>query len=463
MEEKILNKGFKIKRGFYSVFFMFFFVAVLVLANLIIQNYDFKYDLTKEKFYSLSEQSLKIINDLKEKINIYVLSAPEENNFMVNKLLEKYKSKNINLEYKSQEKVSVFKKKFENGGEIPDGSIIVEAKNKFKIIKPEDFFEYDIDYTTFQQKLKGINIEPEITNAIYYVTNDFSPKIYKLIGHGEEDLNDIYKKQIEFAGYELKDLDLLNEKKVPDDCEILFITTPEKDWTEQEKNLIDDYLSEHSVIIFMDLTNKSFENVNALTKKYGFEFRNNLVIENSGENFLRDYKTYLIPNYTQNEICDKLQDKKYKLLVPFCQHIFINHDDNIKVLLESSKDSYAKINPDSKNIEKAKNDLSGPLNLAICFSKDKTKIIAVGSKYILDPEINNFVRGSNLDFLISALNNLCANKNKSLYVPPKNYDNKYISFTHNQALIISFTSIIIIPLIIFVVGLIIIKKRQNQS
>lgn len=458
-----MNKGFKIKRGFYSVFFMFFFVAVLVLANLIIENYDFKYDLTKEKFYSLSEQSLKIINDLKEKINIYVLSAPEENNFMVNKLLEKYKSKNINLEYKSQEKVAVFKKKFEIGGEIPDGSIIVEAKNKFKIIKPEDFFEYDFDYTTFQQKLKGINIEPEITNAIYYVTNDFSPKIYKLNGHGEEDLNDVYKKQIEFAGYELKDLDLLNEKKVPDDCEILFITTPEKDWTEQEKNLIDDYLSEHSAIIFMDLTNKSFDNLNALTKKYGFEFKNGLVIENSGENFLRDYKTYLIPNYTQNEICDKLQDKKYKLLIPFCQHIFINQDENIKVLLESSKDSYAKINPDSKNIEKEKNDLSGPLNLAIYYSKDKTKIIAVGSKYILEPEINNFVRGSNLDFLISALNNLCANKNKSLYVPPKNYDKKYISFTHNQALIISVTSIIIIPLIIFVVGLIIIKKRQNQS
>ena len=132
-------------------------------------------------------------------------------------------------------------------------------------------------------------------------------------------------------------------------------------------------------------------------------------------------------------------------------------------MLESSKYSYAKINPDSKNIEKEKNDLSGPLNLAISYSKDKTKIIAVGSKYILDPEINNFVRGSNLDFLISALNNLCANKNKSLYVPPKNYDKKYISFTHNQALIISVTSIIIIPLIIFVVGLIIIKKRQNQS
>ena len=312
-------------------------------------------------------------------------------------------------------------------------------------------------------KLKGINIEPEITNAIYYVTNDFSPKIYKLNGHGEEDLNDVYKKQIEFAGYELKDLDLLNKTKVPDDCEILFITTPEKDWTEPEKNLIDDYLSEHSAIIFMDLTNKSFENVNALTKKYGFEFKNSLVIENSGENFLRDYKTYLIPNYTQNEICDKLQDKKYKLLIPFCQHIFINQDENIKVLLESSKDSYAKISPDSKNIEKEKNDLSGPLNLAICYSKDKTKIIAVGSKYILEPEVNNFVRGSNLDFLISALNNLCANKNKSLYVPPKNYDKKYISFTHSQALIISVTSIIIIPLIVFIAGVIIVKKRQNQS
>ena len=54
-----MNKGFKIKRGFYSVFFVFFFVAVLVLANLIIENYDFKYDLTKEKYIS---QKILILN-----------------------------------------------------------------------------------------------------------------------------------------------------------------------------------------------------------------------------------------------------------------------------------------------------------------------------------------------------------------------------------------------------------------
>ena len=189
--------------------------------------------------------------------------------------------------------------------------------------------------------MKSINLEPEVTNAIYYVTNNYLPKIYKLIGHGEEDLNNVYKKQIEFAGYELNDLDLINTQKVPDDCEILFITTPQKDWTEQEKDLIDKYLASHSAIIFMDLTNQKFINIQALTKKYGFEFKNALVIENNGENFVRDYKTYLIPNYTSNEICEQLETKKYKLLIPFCQHIFINQNENIEVLLKSSNNSYA--------------------------------------------------------------------------------------------------------------------------
>ena len=454
---------YKIKHGFYSLFYVIFFVIMLVLSNLLINNYDVKYDLTREKFYSLSKESIKLINNLKEKINIYVLSEREESNFVINNLLEKYKSKNINLEYKSLEKESLFKKKYEDGEEIPDGSIIVESKNKFKIIKPENFFEYEFDYQTFEQKMKSINLEPEVTNAIYYVTNNYVPKIYKLIGHGEEDLNNIYKQQIKFAGYELNDLDLINTQKVPDDCEILFITTPQKDWTEQEKNLIENYLVSHSAIIFMDLTKQKFINIDALTKKYGFEFKNALIVENSGENFVRDYKTYLIPNYTQNEICEQLKNKKYKLLIPFCQHIFINQNENIKVLLESSSNSYAKVNPESKNIEKEKQDLAGPLNLAIYYSSDKTKIVAVGSKYILDPEINNFIRGSNLDFLISTLNNLCLNKNATLYIPPKTYQNKYIRFTHNQAIWIAISSVILLPGIIFLSGLIIIKRRLSKN
>ena len=460
---RILIEKYKLKHGFYSVFYVIFFATTLVLLNLLINNYDFKYDLTREKFYSLSQESVKIINSLKENINIYVLSEREKNNFVINNLLEKYESKNIKLEYKSPEKEPMFKKKYESDEEIPDGSIIVESKNKFKIIKPEDFFEYDFDYQTFQQKMKSINLEPEVTNAIYYVTNNYLPKIYKLIGHGEEDLNNVYKKQIEFAGYELNDLDLINTQKVPDDCEILFITTPQKDWTEQEKDLIDKYLASHSAIIFMDLTNQKFINIQALTKKYGFEFKNALVIENNGENFVRDYKTYLIPNYTSNEICEQLETKKYKLLIPFCQHIFINQNENIEVLLKSSNNSYAKINPESKNIEKEKQDLTGPLNLAIYYSNDKTKIVAIGSKYILDQEINDFIRGSNLDFMISSLNNLCSNKSKSLYIPPKTYQNKYIRFTHNQAIWIAISSVILLPSIIFLSGLIMIKRRSLKN
>ena len=468
---------FKMVLVFLLVLYIIIFLSLLIAINLFFNKLDIKYDMTKEKIYMLSDQTKKIINNLDQKINIYILASPSEKNSskeasFINNISSQYKSKNIAIKYKDPEKNPDFINKYKQDQDqkIFDNSIIVQSQKKYKLIEPDKLFSYDysFDYETFSQKaeLKNINVEPEISNAISYVISDYTPKIYKLIGHGENDLNENYKRQIESSNYEIQDLNLITSQKIPDDCKILFMTTPEKDFTSQEVELINNFLDSGSAIIFMNIVNKDLPNLKSLTKKYGFEFNNFILIENNANNYIANNNFYLLPNYTENNICQTLEAKNYKLLIPYGQNIFIDQaqKDNIQSLLLTSNNSYAKNsqNNNLNKIQKEKNDPTGPLDLAIYYINNKTKIIAVGSESILDDETNKYIGGTNLDFIISSINNL-NDEAKNIYIAPKDYGVSRVNFTQNQANIIAITSSFIFPAIIFISGILILKSRKSKN
>jgi ABC-type uncharacterized transport system involved in gliding motility, auxiliary component len=458
-EEIILKK--QIKYGLKSSITILIVIAFLICLNLFVNKFDLKYDLTKEKLYTVSEQTKKIIDNVNQKINIYVLASKENTNLITTKLIEQYKTKNINVEYKDTEKYPDFVKKFETTDQISPNSIIVSGENKYKVIDFNDLVSYDYDYSTFQTKVKSIDVEPELTNAIRYVTSNQTPVIYKLIGHGEQNLNEDYKKQIELANYEIKDLDLIGQTKIPDDCKIIFITTPQRDWTQEEMQAIDKFLQDGSAIFCIDYVKDEFINMTSLMKKYNFEFGKSIIIENNSSNFTGNNNLYLIPNYTENEISHEFEEKHYKLLVPFCQNIFINDDENIKALLESSDNSYGKTNLESQSITKEANDIDGPLNIAVLAEKENSKIIAIGSTSILDSNINSYVGGTNCDFIISSINYLNG-QSDNLYIPPKTHETNHINFTQKQIILISTASTLLFPCIIFIIGIVIIRKRRQK-
>ncbi len=452
----------KIKHGLVSTFSIFIMVIFLLAVNLFINKFDLKYDLTKEKLYTISEQTKKIIDGVNQKINIYVLASSQNTNLVMSKLLEQYNTKNIKVEYKDPAKFPGFAKKFETGDPISDNSIIVSGEKNFKVIDANDLASYDYDYETFQTKLKSIDVEPQVTNAIRYVLNESSPVIYYLIGHGELKFDDTYKKQIALANYQIKDLDLITTNEIPSDCKILFITTAKRDWTSNEAAKIDKFLQGGGKAIFcIDCIKDDFANMTKVIKNYGFEFAKAIVVENSGSNFTDNNNLYLLPNYTDNEITHQLEEKKYKMFVPFCQSISINDNENVKPLLISSDNSYGKTNFESNTIAKEKNDLSGPLNLAILSAKNKTKIIAVGSTSVLDPAANSYIGGTNSEFIVRALNYLNGEDN-NLYIPPKTHEAERIVFTQRQSLLISAACTIIIPCVIFVIGFIIVRGRRKK-
>jgi hypothetical protein len=458
-----LNK--KEKRVYSSVLFILFLAIALIFTNKIVEKFNIQKDLTTEKLYSLDKQTIKILKSLDKKINIYILNDKNNLSNIEKNLLDQYKSHSnkINLEFKSEEQSLKIGEKFGISDQIPKGSLIIESNKKYKIINYDDL--YTSEYSMFgEENVKSIDIEPEITNAIRYLISENTPIIYNLIGHNENNLGNDFKKQIELANFEIKNLNLITDQEIPSDCKILIITTPERDFTLKETELIKKYLyNSGSLLIANGISYKKLVNLNNIFKDFGFEFDNKLVLENNKSNYISNGNAYLLPDFVGDDITNPLEEKEYNILMPICQNIIIfnNEDKNIKKILTSSKNSYAKKNLDSKIISQEKDDLVGPFNLAIKFDSNKTKIIAISTSELLNDSVAAAMPGSNHDFIISSLNFLNDGKKNDLYIPPKTKERESIVFDQSQVILINLSTIILFPGLIFLSGIYVLNLRKK--
>ena len=93
--------------------------------------------------------------------------------------------------------------------------------------------------------------EGRITSAIDYVTTDKLPKLYALEGHGEAELPETFSDKISKENIELGNLSLLKVDSVPEDARALMIHAPSSDISEEEKDLLGDYVNSGGKLLVM--------------------------------------------------------------------------------------------------------------------------------------------------------------------------------------------------------------------
>ena len=88
--------------------------------------------MTKNKMFSLSEPTYKVLDSLTSDINIYGFFESGKEEPTIKAILEKYaaRSKKVKIEYKDPVKYPQFAKKYSDTGEVAQGSIVVERGDK---------------------------------------------------------------------------------------------------------------------------------------------------------------------------------------------------------------------------------------------------------------------------------------------------------------------------------------------
>lgn len=463
----------KFKYGSYSTLITALVLAILLTVNFVAGKINIKKDLTSEKMFSLSEETYKILKDLKNdtKIIAFFETGDEVKSFTA--ILDKYKeaSKKLSVEYKDPIKNPQITQKYSKGDtKVGLNSIVVESGNKFKVIDYYDLF--NISYDKYgQSQADSIAAEQQITNAIIYVNSDKENILYTLKGHEEVDLSSSITKQLGAENYTVKEINLLQGGSELDKEGTLVIVSPRRDLSKEEAEKIKNFLlSGGRAIFLMDITKEVLPNFQELLSFYGVKLQNALAVEGDAQNIVQQ-PIDLLPNIGSHEIVNEIKSNKLYLLMPVSQGVsnldLKRNTVKIEPLLTTSNNSWGKVNLNSTTMVKEAGDIQGPLNIAVAITdedaeaKRSTKLVVIGGTTFMGDQIISATSGANLDFFMNSLNWM-QEKKDSVSIRPKSLNSEMLVMTAFQKLALSGVVVILIPAAILIIGVTVWLRRRHR-
>lgn len=276
--EIIKNKW--LKETSFTILLIAVVIVVYLAINLGVKALDISdIDLTKEKFYSLSEESKNQIKNIDNEIKIYMFGY-EENSPIVDlaKQYSKYKD-NIKIELVSvQDRPDLANEYNITSSDEENRAVVFSCEGRSIKSNTYDFFT--VDYNTYEE----IDLtEQKMTNSILGVTLKNAPKVYFLTGHSEYGINEyfgILTEALKSEVNEVETLDLLVKNEIPEDCKTLVISSPSTDFTDYETELIIKYINNGGNILWLSdySKNGTLNNIQKILDLYGVSISNDGII-----------------------------------------------------------------------------------------------------------------------------------------------------------------------------------------
>jgi hypothetical protein len=474
----------RLKYGTYSTAIIVVLLILLVVINLVVGEFDYKFDMTSENVFSLSDQTKQVLADTDKEINIYTLSSSQSTNTMlkVQQVLDQYRlhDRNIHIENKDIYQYPDFVSKYTANGDnsVDDSSIIVECGDKYRVISSSDYIETSSSYYSYDDNdtSYSLNVEEELTSAIQYVTSEVSSKVYFVTGHGEipsENFESLCK-NLRLNNYVTDDINLA-ESDIPEDCTILFVMPGTMgDYSADEAQKVKDYLAGGGRVIFltqtiasnypMGITEQYYPNLYSVLTSYGVKSAGEYVIEGDDSRYTGD-PTYIMPKLQSHSITQKLTENKMSVSAYLAQPLQeVDANDmkrglELSPLLATSEKSYIK-GENATSINKESGDTEGSFALAYAVEDNydsNAKLVVLGSIYLmLDENAGN-------TFVMEAFKWIDDSKDSvsTVSIASKSLDEKTISVTAAQKTQIQLLSWCIIPGILFLAGFIVWIIRRN--
>lgn len=473
----IKHKWFK--DSFLTTILVVILIAIFIFVNLFVNKLDVNpIDFTKEKLYTLSDESKLQVKNVNEEVHIYFFGYDEGNSCII--LAKQYHDVNEKI---SAEAIDIDKRpdlaqKYGIDSNTSVG-IVVESPERYKVLTSSDFITYDM--TTFET----IDItEQKLTNAIIDTTIAKKPHIYFLTGHDEKRITNELMTINAFIQNEINDvssLDLLQED-VPEDCDCLVVASPSKDFAELEKDKILDFINKGGNLLWLNnssIIDVDFQNINKILESYGFDFSKGMVAEQDSSKIVLQNPFLILPDISYHEITKDLYTSAG---VVFAGASKINFQDDEKLnelglevnsLLTSSNQSVYVEDYAAETIGSTSNSEDGPFTLGAEIIKKIDDNIS--SKMIVFSNCNfitDITASENTGLkLVNLYNNKDLVLNSIAYLTDRGdtirirKDSGLVVYTATQKQdnIVKII-IFLIPILIIILGIIIwqIRRRKNK-
>lgn len=429
-------------------------LVLVVALNLLVRAIPAKYtqfDVSESKLYTLGGTSYELLQGLTQPVEIYYLAQEGAEDTNVKNLLERYQTSTSQLTWETVDPAYNPSFAAEYGYEdATEGSLLVVSGQRSRLVLPTSFYTSGTDsngnYTI------GFDAEQQITSAIRYVISTDTPKVYRLTGHGEMELDSTALQTIQNQNLELEDLSLLTAQAVPEDGAALILNAPTADYTQEEVTLLEDYLAGGGKLVLVTDGGQKTPNLNALLEAYGISLLEGYVGEGSADYHISGLDYYLLPDLEEHEITQELEGRY--VLIPYAQGAVINPDTSIQpeALLTTSEKAYTDQDPEQQG---------SYLLAALSRNTAGGAILWVGGAGIWNSSIDAVVSGGNSQFLVGGLSALCG-QSDTVVISTKSLQLEGLVLPESSVMFWGCAFTILIPLALLAAGVTVTLVRRRR-
>jgi gliding motility-associatede transport system auxiliary component len=267
-------------------------LGVLGLVNYLVYRHSHRWDLTKSKRYSLSDQTRKVVAGLKDDVTIWYFQRAAEMQSGQDRLKE-YQTLSPRLKMQFVDPVAKPMTAQAHEARGPWPTLIIERGDKREKVSNDS--------------------EQDITNAIIKVTRGSKKSVCFAAGEGERDMDDsgetgfsAAKSALVRSQYDTQKVFLAREPEVPANCTVLVVAGPDHDLLAPTTEAVRRFVRGGGKLLLMvePETKQAFPNLDALAKDWNVELGKDIVLDVSpmGQLFGTGPLTPLALEYPYHEI-----------------------------------------------------------------------------------------------------------------------------------------------------------------
>ena len=470
MKEKILRNRIALQGGAYSLIAAVIVLAILIAVNILVSALPkslTRLDISSTKLYSITSNTKVVVNSLEKDVTIYWIVQADEEDTVIENLLDKYESlsEHIQVVKKNPDIYPTFAEQYTTET-VQNNSLVVECGERSRFIGYDDIYLYDANMSSYSYDV-SFDGEGAVTSAIDYVVNEDQPKIYVLEGHGEAQLSEAFRDQLEKENMELKEFSLLTADAVPEDADGILIYGPSSDISGEEKEMLAEYVSGGGKLMVLagPTEEGTLTNLYGILEDYGVEAVDGIVVDTDRGHYAFQAPYILLPDIAGSEITDPLIEEGYYAILPIAQGLKVSAGASGRVteLLTTSEASFSKTDGYAlSSYEKEEGDIDGPFALAVSVSEDNGgQIVWFTSSHFLDEMYNAYSSGANLDLAMNAMSALIG-ENEAVAIRSKSLNYNYLTISDGAASFLKTMMIAVFPLAYLGVGILVVVNRRKE-
>lgn len=328
------QKNRRMKYGILATTITVLGVILVIAANVIVSRFSEKngwnIDLTADKRYAISDDTIAYIKEMEKEVKITVLADEESmssgNRYVVqvyqNLLQYKRNSKKIDLKFVDLIKNPTFVSKYEEQ-DLSAYDIIIEYEGRIEILSFSELYGYDNSGT----KIVSSKVEQMITNAIVNVTTDSKTKVSVLTGYGDIKPTDL-EALLSTNQYEVTEQSLLTDEIDPE-AQIAVLYGPQSDLKETSIEKLAKWLENEgkqgkNLMVFLDPNIVELPNLEALLEEWGICLADGYVFE-ANNNLYYEQPFYPIAQYADMEYASEMTSSDLTIMA-LCRPVEVLFD-----------------------------------------------------------------------------------------------------------------------------------------